>query len=98
MLGRMLGLLTRRSLSVMLLLGAQWVLPGCTQPRHRIALLMGSSWTHEETLIDNDVSSFRPALQKRGFEASQIKVPPEKLNRGAVLDAIRAIASAARLV
>jgi hypothetical protein len=61
---------------------------------HRLALLIGSPWSGEETVIQNDIASFRTALAKRGFEPSQIKELSGKLTRAQVLDTIRAVTEA----
>jgi hypothetical protein len=67
---------------------------GEASPARRIALLIGSPWNGEETVIQNDLASFRQALQKRGFEESQIRQLSGKLDRRQVLDALRSISRA----
>ena len=71
-----------------------WIAPASGKSRHRIALLMGSPWNGEETVIQNDIASLRLALQQRGFESAQIKELAGKLSRRAVLDAVRATSEA----
>jgi hypothetical protein len=85
----------RSVLVITRLLGLTLVLAVCVSPvsggaPHRLALLIGSPWSGEENVIQNDIASFRKALAKRGFEPSQIKEVSGKLARAQVLDAIRA--------
>jgi hypothetical protein len=82
-----------RILFVLMILST-WALPSAERPRQRIALLIGSPWKGEETMIQNDLGSMRRALLKRGFDAGQIKELSGSLNRLAVLTAVRSAAAA----
>lgn len=66
------------------------------RPAQRIALLIGCPWNRsgEEIVIQNDVASLRSALEKRGFQASEIKELSGKVDRGAVLGAVDSISRA----
>jgi hypothetical protein len=72
---------------------AAWMTPAGSAPPHRLALLIGSPWRGEETVIQNDIASFRVALTKRGFKPSQLKELSGKLTRPQVLSAVSAVST-----
>jgi hypothetical protein len=84
--------LSIRLVGVVLMVAIGTVPCGAGSP-HRLALLIGSPWSGEETVIRNDIASFRTALAQRGFEPSEIKVASGRLTRAQVLDAVRAVSA-----
>jgi hypothetical protein len=72
---------------------AAWTAPAGAAPPHRIALLIGSPWSGEATVIQNDIASFRIALTKRGFKPSELKELSGKLTRTQVLAAVSAVSA-----
>jgi hypothetical protein len=75
---------------------AALVFAGDARPAPRIALLIGCAWNTpgEGNVIQNDVASLRSALEKRGFQGSEIKELSGRVDRRAVLSAVHAVSRA----